>query len=31
MAHHYKEYDPEVLKKLQKVQTGILKDFDSIC
>ena len=31
MAHHYKEYDPEVLKKLQKVQTGILKDFALIC
>lgn len=31
MGHQYKEYDPEVLKKLQRVQTGILKDFDRLC
>ncbi len=27
----YKEYDPKVLKKLQKVELGILKDFHEFC
>lgn len=31
MERQYKEYDPEQLKKLQKVQTEILKDFIAIC
>lgn len=31
MEHQYKEYEPEVLKKLQRIQTGILKDFHSLC
>ena len=31
MSKIYKAYDPKTLKKLQKVQTEILKDFDSIC
>ncbi|MCI5698923.1 MAG: LicD family protein [Lachnospiraceae bacterium] len=31
MGMEYKQYDPEVLKKLQKTQLGILKDFIQIC
>ena len=31
MEPQYKEYEPEVLKKLQRTQTGILKDFHAIC
>lgn len=31
MGMEYKQYEPEVLKKLQKTQLGILKDFISIC
>lgn len=31
MERQYKEYEPEVLKKLQRIQTEILKDFDKIC
>lgn len=31
MERQYKEYDPEELKKLQKVQTEILADFITIC
>ena len=27
----FKEYDPEVLRKLQKIQLSILKDFVSVC
>ena len=27
----YKEYEPEVLKKLQKVQTEILEDYIKVC
>lgn len=27
----YKEYDPEVLKKLQKTQVMILEDFNKVC
>ena len=27
----YKEYEPEVLKKLQRTQVGILKDFIQVC
>ena len=31
MNMQYKEYSPEVLKKLQNTQLGILKDFISVC
>ena len=31
MNKMYKQYDPEVLKKLQKVQTEILEDFIEVC
>ena len=31
MEHQYKEYEPEVLRKLQSIQTEIYKDFASIC
>lgn len=31
MEHQYKEYEPDVLKKLQRIQTGILKDFAALC
>ncbi len=31
MPKTYKAYDPEVLKKLQKIQLEILKDFDFLC
>ena len=27
----YREYDPEVLQKLQKVELEMLKDFDALC
>lgn len=27
----YGEYDPEILKKLQKIERMMLKDFDSLC
>lgn len=27
----YKEYDPEVLKKLQRAEIQMLKDFDALC
>ena len=27
----YKTYDPEVLKKIQSVELGILKDFTDLC
>ena len=27
----YKEYEPEVLKKLQRAEVEILKDFDALC
>ena len=27
----YREYDPDVLKKLQKAEIEILKDFDALC
>lgn len=27
----YKEYDPQVLKKLQRAEIEILKDFDALC
>lgn len=27
----YKEYEPEVLRKLQKAEIEILKDFDAMC
>lgn len=27
----YREYDQETLKKLQKIELGILKDFDALC
>ncbi len=27
----YKEYEPEVLRKLQKAEVEILKDFDALC
>ena len=27
----YKQYDPDVLKKLQKVQTEMLKDVLEVC
>lgn len=31
MKKNYKEYDPEILRKLQMTQVEILKDFISIC
>lgn len=31
MKKAYKEYDPEVLRKLQMTQAGILKDFIALC
>ncbi|MBQ9195842.1 MAG: LicD family protein [Clostridia bacterium] len=31
MASLYKAYDPETLAKLQKLELGILKEFDRIC
>lgn len=31
MEHQYKEYEPDVLKKLQRIQMGIYKDFAEIC
>lgn len=31
MSKTYKSYEPEILKKLQKTQIEILKDFDLIC
>lgn len=31
MDMEYKQYEPEVLKKLQQTQLGILKDFISLC
>ena len=31
MEQHAEEYDPKVLRRLQKVELGILKDFDALC
>ena len=31
MAAVYKEYNPETLKKLQKIELDMLKDFDHLC